>query len=58
MPAAGTVLFNTDVMDGHGGPQIIVASHPAAFRVPLDTNRKVKHPEGEEAVYDEIIFVP
>ena len=57
-PATGTVLFNTDVMDGQGGPQTIVASHPAEFSVALDTNRNVKHPEGELAVYEGIILVP
>jgi hypothetical protein len=45
-------------MLGHGGPQIIVASHPGAFCVPFDTNEKVKHPEADVAVYEEITFVP
>ena len=49
-PAAGTVLFKTDVIAGHGGPQIIVASQPGAFCEALDTKEKVKHPVGDVEV--------
>ncbi len=38
------------MIEGHGGPHKIVASHPSAFNVAFETNLKVKQPVGEVAV--------
>ena len=49
-PIAGTVLSMTEMIDGHGRPQTMVASQPSAFKVAFETKTNVKHPLAEVAV--------